>query len=288
MDTEDRLSIPRPKRQVRTQVVRVERGVRSARSDGVVGEEPLEIRVRAGTGRRTLGVTMRTPGNDFELVAGLLKAERVIGGRDDIRAIRYCTDPDVDEAQMYNIVTADLALGALPESAPSERHFHSGSACGVCGKATLDELSLVGYKLLSSDVRVAPSVVYSLPDALLERQALFGATGGLHAAGLFDRTGKLVAVREDVGRHNALDKLLGWALLEGVALDDAIVMVSGRAGYEIAQKCLASGVPVLCAVSAPSSLAVDLATSFGITLIGFLRGERFNVYSGEQRVALDG
>jgi FdhD protein len=288
MDTEDRLSIPRPKRQVRTQVVRVERGVRSATSDGVVGEEPLEIRVRAGADRRTLGVTMRTPGNDFELVAGFLKAERVIGGRDDIGAIRYCTDPDVEEQQMYNIVTADLALGALPPGVPSERHFHSGSACGVCGKATLDELSLDGYEALDSAVRVAPSVVYTLPDALLERQALFGATGGLHAAGLFDRAGRLAAVREDVGRHNALDKLLGWALLEDITLEDAIVMVSGRAGYEIAQKCLASSVPVLCAVSAPSSLAVDLATRFGITLIGFLRGERFNVYSGEQRVAVDG
>jgi FdhD protein len=286
MDTEDRLSIPRPKGRVRTQVVRVEKGLHSTTSDGVVGEEPLEMRIRAGGVRRTLGVTMRTPGNDFELVAGFLKSEGIVGGRGDIGSIRYCTDPDIDEAQMYNVVTAELTSGVVRDVAP--RRFHSGSACGVCGKSTLDELSLDGHEPVSSDVRIAPSAVYSLPDRLLARQRLFGATGGLHAAGLFDIAGEPLAVREDVGRHNALDKLLGWALLAGRPLEDAIVMVSGRVGFEIAQKCLASRVPTLCAVSAPSSLAVDLARRFGMTLIGFLRADRFNVYSGHERVAAGG
>jgi FdhD protein len=266
----------------------VEDGVRTTATDGVVGEEPLEIRVRAGADRRTLGITMRTPGNDFELVAGSLKGEGVIAGREDIHRIRYCTDPGIDEAQMYNVVTAELTMTRLPEGIALERNFHAGSACGVCGKATLDELDLAGHDAITSQVRVAAPVIYSLPDRLRERQALFGATGGLHAAGLFDGEGKLLAVREDVGRHNALDKLLGWALLEGVPTEDAVVMVSGRVGYEIAQKCLASRVPILCAVSAPSSLAVDLATRFDMTLIGFLRGERFNLYSGEERVLVDG
>ena len=286
MDAEDRVSIPRPRREVRTRVTRVENGSRSDAMDGVVGEEPLEMRVRAGAERRTLGVTMRTPGNDFDLVAGFLKSEGIVNGRDDISAIRYCTDPDVDEAQMYNIVTADLAMPRLPAGIP-ERRYSAGSACGVCGVGTLEELSLEGHEPLTSDVRVTPSTVYSLPDRLRERQALFGSTGGLHAAGLFDRDGELLEVREDVGRHNALDKLLGRALLDGLPLEDSVVMVSGRAGYEIAQKCLASRVPVLCAVSAPSSLAVDLAARFGMTLIGFLRDERFNVYSGEERVVSD-
>jgi FdhD protein len=286
MDTEDRVSIPRPRREVRTRVTRVENGSRSDAMDGVVGEEPLEMRVRAGAERRTLGVTMRTPGNDFDLVAGFLKSEGIVNGRDDISAIRYCTDPDVDEAQMYNIVTADLAMARLPADMP-ERRYSAGSACGVCGVGTLKELSLEGHEPLTSDVRVTPSIIYSLPDRLRERQALFGSTGGLHGAGLFDRDGELLEVREDVGRHNALDKLLGRALLDGLPLEDSVVMVSGRAGYEIAQKCLASRVPVLCAVSAPSSLAVDLAARFGMTLIGFLRDERFNVYSGEERVVSD-
>ena len=267
-------------------MTRIENGSRSEAMDGVVGEEPLEMRVRAGADRRTLGVTMRTPGNDFDLVAGFMKSEGIVEGRDDIHAIRYCTDPDVDEAQMYNIVTVDLTMARLPADMP-ERRYSAGSACGVCGVGTLEELSLDGHEPLTSDVRIGPSTIYSLPDRLRERQALFGSTGGLHAAGLFDRQGELIEVREDVGRHNALDKLLGRALLDGLPLEDGVVMVSGRAGYEIAQKCLASRVPVLCAVSAPSSLAVDLASRFGMTLIGFLRDERFNVYSGEDRVVSD-
>ena len=286
MDTESRPSISRPPRQVRARITSVERGVTSHRTDGIVGEEPLEIRVRAGGERRTLGVTMRTPGGDFELAAGFLRGEGIVTTRTDVRTIRYCTDPDVDETQMYNVVTADLALDRLPDAPSLERHFHAGSACGVCGKASLDALSLSGHSAVTSAVRVAPEILYALPDELRGRQTLFGATGGLHAAGLFDETGELLAVREDVGRHNAVDKLLGWALLEGLRLSDALLMVSGRAGYEIAQKCLASRVPILCAVSAPSSLAVDLASRFGITLIGFLRERRFNIYAGEERVAL--
>jgi FdhD protein len=183
-------------------------------------------------------------------------------------------------------VNVAVAAHVAPDLAPLERHFLTTSACGVCGKASLDALRVRSAPIAGAGPRVAPGTLTGLPARLRAAQGLFEVTGGLHAAGLFDTGGNLVAVREDVGRHNAVDKLLGWALMAGrLPLADSIVLVSGRASYEILQKCLAAAVPVVCSVSAPSSLAVSLAGQFGMTLVGFLRGDRFNVYAGAGRVA---
>lgn len=255
------------------------------RSDSLATEEPLEIRLRAGGARRTLAVTMRTPGADFELAAGFLFGEGVLASRDQIRRISYCVDPDIDPDQRYNVVNVDLRADALPDLSALERHFYTTSACGVCGKASLAALHLRGCPRLGPGPTVTPDLLRRLPDELKSAQGIFRATGGLHAAALFDAAGKLLAVREDVGRHNALDKLVGWAVLEGrVPLAEHLVLVSGRASYELVQKCLAAGVPLMCAVSAPSSLAVAIANEFAMTLVGFLRGERFNIYAGPERI----
>jgi FdhD protein len=268
-------------------VVDVDEGKARPRFDRVATEEPLEIRLRAGGATLQLSVTMRTPGNDFELAAGFLHGEGIIGGYDDLRGISFCVDRDVDAEQRYNIVNVDLAASALPETNAVERRFGTTSACGVCGKASLEALSLRGLAPVASDTRVDAAIVAGLPARLLAAQGVFEKTGGLHAAGLFDACGDLVIVREDVGRHNAVDKVVGWALLQrALPLDGRILMVSGRTSYEIVQKALVARVPIVCAVSAPSSLAVDLARRFGITLVGFLRGAHFNVYAGEQRIAL--
>jgi len=268
-----------------TRVVTFEDDVRSVREDRVAGEEPLEIRVRAGGNSKTIAITMRTPGNDFELAAGFLFGEGVIAELDDIREMTYCLDGSVDEDQQYNIVNVDLARTALPELVALERHFTTTSACGVCGRASLEALRDRGIPAVSSPLIVNARLVTSLPSALRERQQVFETTGGLHAAALFDRRGELRLVREDVGRHNAFDKLVGAALLERkLPLRDGIILVSGRASYELVQKAISAGAPILAAVSAPSSLAVALAREFGITLIGFLRGSRFNVYAHDERV----
>ncbi|GIW37636.1 MAG: sulfurtransferase FdhD [Meiothermus sp.] len=241
--------------------------------------------MQSGLGEsRTLAVTMRTPGHDFELAAGFLFAEGVVASRSEIRRIAYCTDPG--EPQQYNIVNIELASDTLPSLAPLERHFYTTSACGVCGKAGLENLRL-RYEPLEPGFKVSSQMLVELPGLLSQHQALFQRTGGLHAAALFDQFGKLLALREDVGRHNALDKLLGWAFLENrLPLCEHIVLVSGRASYELAQKTLAAGIPILAAISAPSSLAVELASQFNLTLVGFLRGA-FNVYCGAERIALD-
>jgi FdhD protein len=276
----------RPGSKTRAPLVVVERGQARRRSDDLTTEEPLEIRLVAGRERRSLAVTMRTPGNDFELAAGFLYGEGVIANRDEIARMRYCVDA-ADE-QRYNIVNVELRRDALPDLERLERHFYRSSACGVCGAATLDALRLRGCRPISPGPVVDPAIIYPLPDALRAGQGLFETTGGLHAAGLFDASGHLLALREDVGRHNALDKLVGWALLHGqLPLDDRIVLVSGRASFELVQKCLAAGVPILCAVSAPSNLAVSVAGAFGMTLVGFLRGDRFNIYAGPERIRLD-
>ena len=255
------------------------------RPDALATEEPLEIRLVAAGNRQSVAVTMRTPGADFELAAGFLFGEGVIANRQQIRRITYCVDPDVDPTQRYNIVNVELRGAELPDLAALERHFYTTSACGVCGKATLEALRLRGFPTMSGGPTVARDLLRDLPTRLAAAQGVFRATGGLHAAALFDASGQLLAVREDVGRHNALDKLVGWALLEGrLPLAEHIVLVSGRASYELVQKCLAAGVPILCAVSAPSSLAVAVAESFGMTLVGFLRGQRFNVYSCLERI----
>jgi FdhD protein len=295
----------RPSDKSAAEVWVVEAGCLRPRADNVATEEPLEIRLRAGlrqehgealpvvsrrgqsAGQRTVAITMRTPGADFELAAGFLYAEGIVRQRQEIASLSYCEDPELDEDKRYNIVNVELQDGALPELKNLERHFYTTSACGVCGKASLDALRIQGCSPLPPGPQVEPRVLLGLPAKLRAGQSVFASTGGLHAAALFDAEGRLLAIREDVGRHNAVDKLVGAALLEGrLPLHDQIVLVSGRSSFEILQKCLMAGVPVLGAVSAPSSLAVALAQEFGITLVGFLRGERFNVYAGLERIRL--
>ncbi|MGW0174744.1 formate dehydrogenase accessory sulfurtransferase FdhD [Rhodococcus sp. NPDC003322] len=253
------------------------------RPDSLAVEEPLEIRM-AG---RSLAVTMRTPGNDIDLVHGFLLGEGIIRSARDVAVIRYCDGVDEEGANTYNVLDVALAPG-VPEPVVAQRNFLSTSACGVCGKASLDAVRVrAPYVLADSPLTVPADVLASLPDAMRSRQRVFDSTGGLHAAGLFTADGALLALREDVGRHNAVDKVLGWALAEGrVPLSEAILAVSGRASFELVQKAVVAGVPMLTAVSAPSSLAVDLAAESGLTLVGFLRGETMNVYTGEQRIKL--
>ena len=276
----------RPTSRTKTLVRVVEGFDERSRSDQLATEEPLEIRLEAGGQTQTVAVTMRTPGADFELAAGFLYGEGVLSHRDDVSRINYCMDPEIDAEQQYNIVTVRLAASGLPDLRSLERHFYTSSACGVCGKATLESLELRGCPVMPAGPAVERRIIYSLPDKLRSAQGIFESTGGLHAAGLFSVEGEALCVREDVGRHNAVDKLVGWSLLRGeLPLRDRVVMVSGRASFEILQKCLVAGAPVVCAVSAPSSLAVAVAREFGMTLVAFLRGERFNVYAGEERIA---
>jgi FdhD protein len=263
----------------------VENGQMRSRSDQLATEEPLEIRLVSP--QKTIAVTMRTPGADFELAAGFLYSEGVVSSGKDIVRISYCVDPDVDGEQHYNIVNVALREELSVDLQPLERHFFTTSACGVCGKASLEALRLQGCPSIPEGPVVPVEVIYRLPEQLRKAQRVFSTTGGLHAAALFDTQGQLLSVQEDVGRHNALDKLVGWAVLSNqLPLNNSIVMVSGRSSFEILQKCLTAGVPIVCAVSAPSSLAVALAKEFGITLVGFLRGERFNVYAGRERLWL--
>ena len=257
------------------------------RPDTLATEEPMEIRLVTGNETQTVAITMRTPGADFELAAGFLYGEGIVSSRDDIRRISYCVDPEVDAEQQYNIVNVEMSPGTTYDIRSLERHFYTTSACGVCGKASLEQLELRGCPVIPPGPEVPAQTIYTLPDKLRQTQRLFDSTGGLHAAALFDAEGKLLVLREDVGRHNATDKLVGWALLEGkLPLNEHIVMVSGRSSFEILQKCLTAGVPVVCAISAPSSLAVDVARGFGMTLVGFLRGEKFNVYAGAERITV--
>jgi FdhD protein len=266
----------------------VEGGRMRVRPDSLATEEPMEIRLLSGGARQTVAVTMRTPGADFELAAGFLFGEGIVKTPEDIAKISYCVDSDLDAEQQYNIVNVELRAGREYDLRPLERHFYTSSACGVCGKASLEQLELRGCPIVPPGPEVSAQTVYSLPGKLREAQGLFDATGGLHAAALFDAKGELLTLREDVGRHNATDKLVGWALLEGrLPLADHVVLVSGRSSFEILQKCLTAGVPIVCAISAPSSLAVDVARQFGITLVGFLRGGKFNVYAGFERVRIE-
>jgi FdhD protein len=262
----------------------VENGKIRSRQDQLTTEEPLEIRLVSS--QKTIAVTMRTPGADFELAAGFLYSEGVISCREDIQRMSYCVDKSVEGEQRYNIVNVTLREGLNPDLQPLERHFYTTSACGVCGKASLEALRFRGCPAIVSEPIVTAEMIYTLPDKLRADQGVFHATGGLHAAALFDSQGQLLNLHEDVGRHNALDKLIGSALLsEQLPLSNYIVMVSGRSSFEILQKCTTAGVPIVCSVSAPSSLAVSVAKEFGITLIGFLRGERFNVYTGLERIS---
>ena len=269
----------------KTRVRVVEDGRMRVRPDTLATEEPMEIRLLAGGTKQTVAVTMRTPGADFELAAGFLYGEGIVSSPDDILKISYCVDSDLAAEQQYNIVNVELRGNREYDLRPLERHFYTTSACGVCGKASLEQLELRGCPVIPPGPTLTAQTIYGLPGKLRKAQGLFDATGGLHAAALFDKNGELLALREDVGRHNATDKLVGWALLEGrLPLSDHIVMVSGRSSFEILQKCLTAGVPVVCAISAPSSLAVDVARGFGMTLVGFLREGRFNVYAGSDRI----
>ncbi len=278
---------PRRTSKTKTRVRVVEDGRVRVRPDALATEEPMEIRLLAGQTKQTVAVTMRTPGADFELAAGFLYGEGIIDSAEDVLKISYCVDPDLDAEQQYNIVNVQLRGGREFDLRPLERHFYTTSACGVCGKASLEQLELRGCPVIPPGPVVSARTIYSLTDKLRETQRLFDSTGGLHAAALFDAEGNLVALREDVGRHNATDKLVGWALLEGrLPLSEHIVMVSGRSSFEILQKSLMAGAPIVCAISAPSSLAVDVAREFGMTLVGFLRGGRFNVYAGAERIEL--
>ncbi len=275
---------PRPGRTTETEIVRYD-GSRGARTyDKVVTEEPLELRLIAGGVTKTLAVTMRTPGNDFELAAGFVSSERIVRSRDELSGVSYCVDPTIDAEQRYNIVNVELTARALPDLAQFERHFTMNSSCGVCGRANLEALADLGVEPVDDNLRMPITRIYELPERMREAQRIFSATGGLHAAALFDADGKTIAVREDIGRHNAVDKLAGWAMLEGRALGGSILFVSGRASYEILQKAAVARIPIVCAVSAPSSLAVDLARAFNITLVAFVRGEHANIYSASERV----
>lgn len=273
----------------RLRVYKVRDGAFSQDLDELATEEPLEIRLEAGGKTVPLAVTMRTPGDDYELAAGYLYSEGVVLSRDDLPALSHCIDPAVDAEQRHNIVNARLRPGLTADLRRLERHVFQSSACGVCGKASLDQLETRACPAPVLGRPVPYETLLALPQKLRGAQGLFDATGGLHAAGLFSADGQLVAAREDVGRHNAVDKLVGWALLnDRLPLSDHLLLVSGRASFEILQKAYTAGLPVVCAVSAPSSLAVDLARRFGITLVGFLREGRFNVYAGRERVLLPG
>ncbi|GAA2411817.1 formate dehydrogenase accessory sulfurtransferase FdhD [Streptomyces glaucosporus] len=276
----------------RRRVVRVRDGAVSERPDTLVAEEPLEIRLNG----EPLAVTMRTPGDDFALAAGFLVSEGVLGSPKELANIVYCAgateQADGTTRNSYNVVDVRLAQGVpVPEATLGrlERSVYTSSSCGLCGKTSLDAVRTTTRWPLAggAPVRVDPAVLSALPDRLRAAQKVFDRTGGLHAAGLFTPDGELLDLREDVGRHNAVDKLVGRALTDGrLPLSETVLLVSGRASFELAQKAVMAGIPVLAAVSAPSSLAVDLAAEAGLTLVGFLRGASMNVYAGEDRLAL--
>jgi len=262
-------------------ITAVHDGIRSERPDTVATEEPMEIRVGGpGQDAQAVAVTMRTPGGDYELAAGFLFTEGLVGP-DEVRRVAYCDDLGDDE-QRYNVVT--VTLGRTFDHEVLRRNFFATSSCGICGKAALDDVE-VRCAPVAAGTQVSISVVASLPDALRAKQRVFDRTGGLHAAGLFTPAGELVTLREDVGRHNAVDKVIGERLLAGdLPLADRVLQVSGRASFEIVQKAAVAGIPIVSAVSAPSSLAVDAAERFGMTLVGFVRDGRCNVYTHPERV----
>ena len=249
-----------------------------SQNDYLVGEEPLEIRI----GDDAINVTMRTPGHELELAAGFLFTEGLISSRSQIASIRFEATAKQNGA---NRVRVDLAPGVTLNSELTRRNFFTTSSCGVCGKASIDAVRVRGIEATNAACAVDPEVLCRLPDRLYESQAAFIRTGALHAAGLFNTAGELLVLREDVGRHNAVDKAIGWALAHDlIPLRDTVLLVSGRAAFEIVQKALVAGLPILASVSAPSDLAVNLAREFGMTLVGFLRGRRFVIYSGAERL----
>ncbi len=273
---------------LRVQISRLADGRLVERKDVVTVEEPLEIRVEfTQNGVRetsAVSVTMRTPGNDFELAAGFLYGEGLLGRREDLAEISYCQG---DEPQAYNIVVVKLRPGVFFDPDSLSRNFYMSSSCGVCGKASLEAVEVRGCERLPDEgLSLDPAILSGLPEKLRAEQGLFDRTGGIHAAGRFDESGELVSVREDVGRHNAVDKVVGEAFLAGdLPLGRTVLAVSGRTSFEIMQKALAAGIPLVVAVGAPSSLAVDLAKRFNMSLLGFTRPDGFNVYAGAERIA---
>ncbi|GAB7029963.1 formate dehydrogenase accessory sulfurtransferase FdhD [Streptomyces sp. NPDC021749] len=269
----------------RRKVIRIREGAVSTRPDTLVAEEPLEIRLNG----KPLAITMRTPGDDFALAAGFLVSEGVLGGAGDLQNILYCAGATAEGVNTYNVVDVKTAPGVTVPDITLERNVYTTSSCGLCGKASLDAVRTTARWPIDDTppLRLAPELLAELPDRLRAAQRVFERTGGLHAAALFTEDGELLDIREDVGRHNAVDKLIGRALRNGqLPLSRTVLLVSGRASFELAQKAVTAGIPVLAAVSAPSSLAVDLAAETGLTLVGFLRGASMNVYAGEHRLAL--
>ncbi len=263
-------------RAARIELTRLERGTARTATDWVAREEPLEIRVEG----RSIAITMRTPGHDEELAAGFLLTEGVIKTAADIFDITLC--PATNDGG--NVADVLLTSGVKVNWDSLTRHVFASSSCGVCGKATLDAV-FGNFPPVTSSLKVSSALLQSLPDKLRAAQETFDQTGGLHASAIFDRDGKLIVLREDVGRHNALDKALGFCLRsQMLPLSEHILMVSGRVSFELMQKALAAGIPIVAAISAPSSLAVDFADSSGQTLVGFLRGETMNVYAGDERI----
>jgi FdhD protein len=267
----------------RVRVVRVGGGAAAQeRADAVVVEEPLQVHVSARGESWVLGSTMRTPGQDLELAVGLTVAEAVVRERDDVHAVRPCVG--TAGRAMPNEVTVELADHVVVDASRLGRVQAPSSACGLCGRDQIEDL-VARLPAVTDDVRVAPEVLAALPDQMGTRQSVFRRTGGLHAAALATATGELLVVREDVGRHNAVDKVVGHALLEGMSA--AVLVVSGRAGFEIVQKAAMAGIPVVASVSAPTSLSVDAARATGLTLAAFVRGGRMSVYSGAQRLTAE-
>ena len=253
------------------------------RPDTLAVEEPLEIRV----GGRPLAVTMRTPGADWDLAAGFLVSEGVVSATEELAAMRYCAGATAEGVNTYNVLDLSLAPGVAAPDPSLERAFYTSSSCGLCGKASIDAVrTSSAFSVREDPLRVTAALLAGLPDRLREAQRVFASTGGLHAAALVDgASGGLLVVREDVGRHNAVDKVVGWALREGrLPLRATVLLVSGRASFELTQKALMAGIPMLAAVSAPSSLAAELAEESGMTLVGFLRGASMVVYAGAERL----
>lgn len=263
---------------------RIDQNGKSQSEDTLAIEEPLEIRLHIKGQSKSISITMRTPGNDFELAAGFLFTEGIIKSKDQIQSIEYLKTWNPD--QENNIVLVRPAEGVDIDFQKLERHFYTSSSCGVCGKASIDAVKATGLKRIESEAFFfSPEMIHRLPNTLRESQNIFDQTGGLHAAALFDNQGKLLSLCEDVGRHNAVDKLIGKALIDQqIPLRQRLIMVSGRVSFELVQKAAMAEIPILAAVGAPSSLAISLAEEVGMSIIGFVRDQRFNIYCNEQRI----
>lgn len=282
-----------------TQLVEWQNGEERRLQDDLAAEEPLQICL----GEMPLTVTLRTPGHDLELAAGFLFTEGIIQSREQILSLKQCRQTSqglvairfrdqpsgLSDEALGNVVRVELAVDVVPEIERGRRNFFATASCGICGKASIESVRLRGIRSPNPDFRMAPEILIQLAERMRGAQDIFSRTGGLHAAALFDEQGKLIMLREDIGRHNAVDQLVGWALLNGsIPLSKYTMMVSGRGGFEIIQKAAVAGTPVVASVSAPSSLAVTVARELNLTLVGFLRGSRFMVYSGPERLGLGG